>query len=74
MFAGIFPVILKANLLQDLQSVSLVSSLGGIREQMEPINLESVFFIKRPGIPIRKCELELLDLFISVDLKINSKK
>ena len=74
MFARIFPVILKVNLLQDPQSVSLVSSAGCVRQHVKPINLESVFLINRPGEPIRESELKLLDLFISVALKIYSKK
>ena len=74
MFAGIFLVILKVNLLQDPQPVILVSLAGCVRQHMEPINLESVFLINRPGTPVRESELELLDLFISVALKINSEK
>ena len=74
MFAGIFLVILKVNLLQDPQPVILVSLAGCVRQHMEPINLESVFLINRPGTPVRESELELLDLFISVALKVNSEK
>ena len=74
MFAGIFLVILKVNLLQDPQPVILVSLAGCVRQHMEPINLESVFLINRPGTPVRESELELLYLFISVALKINSEK